>query len=131
MKKMVFALIFILFMIPSLCFCQCYGVRLKWDANEEVDLEGYRVFMRTEYTDYDYDYPNVEVDRSTTEALIQNIPEGVYAWVIRAFDTQGNESGDSNEVGPVSLHDMYIMMSTPPANPGGCMISDVFQMECL
>lgn len=132
MKKTIFLLILIAFvLIPIVSFAECYGVQLKWDANIEPDLEGYRIFMRLDGDAYDYSNPVEEVDRSAVDVWIRNIDEGCYAFVVRAFDTSGKESGDSNEVGPECLAELYIIITEAPANPTGCFINDIVKETCL
>lgn len=132
MKKTMFLLMVIAFiMIPVVSFAECYGIKLKWDANTESDLEGYRVFMRSDGNAYDYNNPAAEVDRSTVEIWIKNIEEGCYAFVVRAFDTSGKESGDSNEVGPDCMEDLFIIITEAPANPSGCFINNIVKEPCL
>lgn len=73
------------------------SVTLEWDANTEEDLAGYRVFCRQAGQSYNYGTPNWEGAEitCTISGLADN---AAYHFVARAFDTSGNESGDSNEV---------------------------------
>jgi len=76
-----------------------YGVdvTLSWAANGEEDLTGYRVFDRQQGQAYDYDNPAWE--GTDTTCTIYNLDDdSSYYFVVRAFDTSDNESGDSNEV---------------------------------
>jgi hypothetical protein len=72
-------------------------VTLAWDANTEQDLAGYRIFHREEGQSYQYNNPAWEgtATTCTISALDDNT---TYYFVVRAFDTSDNESGDSNEV---------------------------------
>ena len=74
-----------------------FQVSLTWDANTEPDLAGYRVFARQEGQSYDYNSPVYEgTGRSCT---VPDLMDGItYYFVARAFDTQGFESADSEEV---------------------------------
>ena len=80
-----------------------FDVTLIWRANDEPDLAGYRVYLRQEDEAFDYDRP--EWEGPEAECVIQDLHEDIhYYFVVRAFDTAGNESGDSVEIGvPVLL----------------------------
>jgi hypothetical protein len=72
-------------------------VTLEWSPNSEPDLAGYRVFSREEGQTYDYTNPSWE--GADTTCTIYDLDETkTYYFVVRAFDTEGFESGDSNEV---------------------------------
>jgi len=85
----------ILFLFPrNAC---AVDVTLTWDANSEGDLAGYRVFYREEDQSYNFNEPDWE--GSDTTCAISDLDENTtYYFVARAFDTSGNESGNSNEV---------------------------------
>jgi hypothetical protein len=76
-----------------------YGldVALRWDANTETDLAGYRVFYREDGQSYNYNNPAWEGTQTTCTIYSLDDSTGYY-FVARAFDTSGNESGDSDEV---------------------------------
>ncbi len=72
-------------------------VRLAWDANTEPDLAGYRVYLREEGRTFDYGQP--EWEGVETNCAIRDLDEDThYCFVVRAFDTVGNESADSLEM---------------------------------
>jgi PKD repeat protein len=72
-------------------------VSLEWAPNSEPDLAGYRVFCREQSQSYDYANPSLE--GTDTYCTIYDLDETkTYFFVTRAFDTEGFESGDSNEV---------------------------------
>ncbi len=72
-------------------------VILEWTSNSEPDLAGYRVFLREDGQSYDYTNPSWEGTEAT--AIVYNIDDTkTYYFVARAFDSEGFESGDSNEV---------------------------------
>ena len=73
------------------------NVTLQWNPNSEPNLAGYRVFSREKGQSYDYTNPSLEVAEAS--CIINNLDENkTYYFVVRAFDTKGIESGDSNEV---------------------------------
>ena len=90
-------------------------VSLAWDANSEQLLAGYRVFTREADRAYDYSRPDWE--GSDTACTLSGLDEQkTYYFVVRAFDTQDNESADSDEVrwDP----EVNPMNSTPQADAG-------------
>ena len=79
------------------------NITLQWVPNSEPDLAGYRVFSREEGQSYDYANPSLEIAEASCN--IYNLDENkTYYYVVRAFDTEGSESGDSNEVGLGATH---------------------------
>jgi hypothetical protein len=71
-------------------------VTLEWQPNSESNLAGYRVFMRRD--GLDYDYTNPEWETTDTDCTLYNLyRDTTYHFVVRAYDVDGNESGDSNE----------------------------------
>jgi hypothetical protein len=78
-------------------------VTLIWGPNSEPDLAGYRLYLRRDGEFFDYDHPEWEGPEPT--CTVRDLDEDThYYFVVRAFDTAGNESGDSNELGlPVLL----------------------------
>lgn len=72
-------------------------VTLAWDPNTEENLAGYRIYAREEGESYSYSQP--EWEGTDTQCTVQGFDEyESYYFVVRALDTEGNESGDSNEV---------------------------------
>lgn len=72
-------------------------ISLAWDENSEPNLAGYSLYMRQANRNYNYNSPDWE--GSETFCTIYNLTDTVeYCFVIRAYDTNGNESADSNEV---------------------------------
>ena len=71
-------------------------VTLVWESNGEKDLAGYRIYYSEEGQSYNYKVPDWE--GSDTTCTIYNLNDyTTYYFVVRAFDTRGSESGDSNE----------------------------------
>jgi hypothetical protein len=72
-------------------------VTLAWDANSEPELAGYRAFLRQEGQNYNFDNPAWEGTETT--CTIFDLDENIsYYFVVRAYNTSGLESGNSNEV---------------------------------
>jgi hypothetical protein len=115
------ATIFILYVgvkhaTPSdLCYLVDPGqpVYLKWDANVEPDLVGYRVYQAQAALGYTDVYVK-EIEAPTTTVKIETVVEGDNYFVVTAVDQAGNESGYSNEVKVV----MDVGVPSPPKNNG-------------
>jgi hypothetical protein len=104
--------IYCLFLFVCLSFpCFANDVTLQWDANTENDLAGYRVFMREAVNGYNYESPAWEGTK-TTCTINDVLPDKDYRFVCRAFDTEGYESDNSNEVS-------YILGTVPDGKPPG------------
>ena len=71
-------------------------VSLVWNANSEDNLAGYRIFHREDGQSYDYKKPAWE-GKETTCTIYNLNNNNTYYFVARAFDTEGSESGNSNE----------------------------------
>jgi hypothetical protein len=96
-------------------------VQLAWDANTEPDLAGYRVFSHR--TNGSYDYSSPTWSGTENSCTLENLDEGSgYYFVVRAFNTAGVESGDSNE----AYYSVPQSQNTPPiANAGSdCIIPE-------
>jgi hypothetical protein len=72
-------------------------VTLAWDPNTEEELAGYRLYAREDGEAYNYSHP--EWEGTSTQCTVTGFDEyESYYFVVRAVDSEGNESGDSNEV---------------------------------
>jgi len=106
--RYILCLIFFL-LLPTVSFGD--SVTLEWKPNSETDLAGYRVFMREASQGYDYLSPSWEGTETTCN--IENLmATKKYYFVARAYDTEGYESENSNEVS-------YIMGTIPDGLPPG------------
>lgn len=90
----------LLFSFLFFCFIKssyAIDVTLQWDPNIEPDLAGYKVFHRMEGQSHNYANPSWEGIDST--CTIYNLDETKpYYFVVRAYNTKGVESSNSNEV---------------------------------
>lgn len=110
MKKLIITLAMLL-CVPM--FAWSGSVSFMWDANTEPDLAGYRIFMHVEGADYDY--TNYAIECVGVGATVSNLVEGeTYYFVLRAFDTEDLESGNSNEL---SWYESFPYEGVPPGNP--------------
>jgi hypothetical protein len=93
--EFILSLIFLSFCLATTV--HAIDITLQWAPNNEPDLAGYRAFYREESQSYDYEHPYWEsIDPVCT---IYDLDETkTYYFVVRAFDTNGLESADSNEV---------------------------------
>ena len=114
MKKLILTVFCVLVMV---CFASAYDLCFEWTANTETDLAGYRIFYHVEGDAYNYNTPIWE-GTETTCCLAGFEDLTRYYFVARAFDTEGFESANSNEV--QYYCDPYI--ETPPAAPSGFKI---------
>ena len=75
------------------------GIQLgfEWDPNPEPDVAGYRVFSRLPGEDYNYENPDWEGSDNFCSIFVDD-EDAFYLFVVRAFDEDGFESEDSNEV---------------------------------
>jgi PKD repeat protein len=83
---------------PSTSVAATVDITLAWDASSGPNLDGYRVFHRTESGSYNYNTPTWEGTDTETSCTIYNLDDNTtYCFVARAFDTSGKESTNSNE----------------------------------
>lgn len=100
----------ILLIFPALGIAET--VCLKWSPNSESDLAGYRAFVRQAKGVYDYSSPAWEGEEIT--CCLENLDlKKLNFFVVRAYDTEGFESEDSNEV---------YQTNGPPVSPGSLRI---------
>jgi len=106
MKKLI-TILAILMLFASTAFAGT--VCLEWDANTEPDIAGYKIFARELGEVYDYANPAWQ---GTETTCTLTMPDGVTIYfVAHAFDTEGLESEDSNEV---SWYHEFPWVNTPP-----------------
>jgi len=80
---------------PAIAWCGQVG--MAWDTSVGSAIEGYRVFCRNEDALYDYARPSWE--STDTRCVITDLDDDkTYYAVVRAYNSDGVESSDSNEV---------------------------------
>jgi uncharacterized membrane protein YgcG len=95
LKKAALYTFFITLFFPSLLMAM--DVDLAWEPSSDPNVVGYRLYVREDIEDYNYSFP--EWEGAQTRGTIKGLdPYESYFFVVRAFDHQGNESSDSNEV---------------------------------
>jgi hypothetical protein len=113
MRLGLIALLFALCAMP-LPAATAAEVTLAWDANNEPDLDGYKVY----YGSSSGNYSNSVDVGNVLEHTISGLQEGVtYYFAAKAYDTNENESGYSEEI----THTIAAPNSAPatPATPSG------------
>jgi hypothetical protein len=108
---------------------------LAWDANEEPNVEGYKIYYTVDWPGPPYDglhpfYPHLDspIDvGNATEYTLHDLEEDVvYYIVVTAYDSEGNESGYSNQVSTadVGVPDEFRSLSSGDSGSDatGCFI---------
>ena len=101
MKKVIsfLTLLFLsLFLIVTPAFAM--AISFEWDANSESDLAGYRLYQSGTSNSYTYGPGNEvkDIPAGIETCTLADISDGLWYWVLTAYDSNGNESGPSNEV---------------------------------
>lgn len=98
--KSILLMLFAIIVLLTLLFfsvgkADAASVTLQWDANDPAP-DGYRLFMRTDGANYNFQTPVWEGTATTT--TVDGLQQAtLYYFVVRAF-VADDESGDSNEV---------------------------------
>lgn len=122
MKKILTTALIVLFVLTGPAVAKNVQYTLEWNANSEANMAGYKVYIRLNDNPYDYNDPKdpvctivdgqcwVDPANKTCEYVtpLIPIPDGektTVCFVCRAYDTDNDYSGDSNEVcgDPVDL----------------------------
>jgi hypothetical protein len=104
--------VLVFFLLPILAYSA--DVTLAWDANNDPDLDGYKVY----YGSSSGNYSNSIDVGNVLEHTISGLQEGVtYYFAAKAYDTNDNESGFSEEI----TYTIAAPNSPPstPARPSG------------
>ncbi len=87
----------------------------SWNANQEADLAGYKLYYGTQSGSYG---APITIGKDATSYRLTGLAEATtYYAVMTAFDTSGNESGYSEEASASTLD------ATAPGIPGGVTLS--------
>ena len=102
MKKLLVAILVVMFMAGT-AMAKDVTIQVGWDANIESDMAQYVVYHRVEGQGYNYTVPIkiVPFPGVETDILLPGVPDNAVTknyLVIRAEDTNQNQSGDSNEI---------------------------------
>jgi hypothetical protein len=76
------------------------NVTLKWDANSEPDIAGYKVYYKPNSSGQPSGDYNVMIDvKNVTSKTVEGLDDSkIYYFAVTAYDTSGLESDFSNEV---------------------------------
>jgi hypothetical protein len=88
------ALFFLLYFVTMSVNCSAEDVTLAWDANSETNLAGYKLYVGTSSGSYG---APVNVGNVTTHT-VTGLASGTYYFALTAYNSEGLESGFSNEV---------------------------------
>ncbi len=111
MKKIIQLFILVSILIYANTVFAITNVTLEWNPNTESDLASYKIYQSNTSGVYN---TGTNVGDVTTYTL--TLPDGNWYFALTALDTNGNESGYSNEV-------TTVLDSTAPANPAGLNIT--------
>jgi len=112
-KKLLLSLL-LLFSLTS--YLHAGTVTLAWDANSEDDLAGYKLYYTNE-TVSPIQFISIDVGnvlQYTVDPVLENVQ---YCYKLTAYDTNGNESGYSNEVHHIVKVNWDTDDKIPPAPP--------------
>jgi hypothetical protein len=94
-KLELFILFFLMLLFLTSNALSAVQVTLTWDPNSEPDLAGYKIYYGTADRAYQWNIDVGNVTSYTVTGLQSNI---LYYFAATAYNTQGLESGFSNQV---------------------------------
>ncbi|MEW6187274.1 MAG: fibronectin type III domain-containing protein [Thermodesulfobacteriota bacterium] len=131
LKNFGFALLLLLFFLAfSVQHAQGAEVSLAWEPNSEPDLAGYNVYYGTSSGTYQW---VVDVGNVTTYTLTNLSFNDTYYIAATAYNTQGLESGYSNEVVYTAESCSYVISPASasfPASGGSGSVTVTTQAGC-
>lgn len=102
-----------LLVLGMIAFAHGATIELTWNANQESDLSGYKLYSGTASGQYG---APIELGKVTAYQMQLSPAVGTtYYFALTAFDTSGNESAKSSEVS------IFVPDSTAPEQPKGLM----------
>lgn len=98
-------------------YADAHDAEFGWSPNTERDLAGYKIHYGPASRDYTehVDVGLGEQVGGEVRAIIDPVPDVKTYFAATAYDTEGNESGYSNEV----------VYNPPPDNPEGFLVGAV------
>lgn len=123
-----FGIVLLVVLISVFCMVNLSGaetdITFAWNMlNPPADLAGFKMFQREGIGSYDYANPVATInDPNARECQLTGVADGknLY-WVVRAFDSDGLDSPDSNEVSQDK--------TGPPGAPGGLNIQSIVNVN--
>ena len=100
-------------------FSYAAQVTIEWNANTEQNLGGYIIYQGTYSRDYD---ASIDVGNWTSATIAGLDDNETYYFAVTAYDTNGNESGYSNEV---CINCQTSSSADSGSGGGGCFITSV------
>jgi hypothetical protein len=130
-KWLLVAVFLAVFSFPTVAFAIDYT--LTWKANEDPVVEGYKIYFKTDSPGPPYEglhpyYPNLDspIDvGNVTEYTLYDLEENVvYFMTVTAYDSDGLESGFSNEVSTEDIADVTrsVWSDEGETDGSGCFI---------
>jgi len=121
-------ILFLLLVTPA----NAYDIHFAWDPNSEPDLAGYVLYVDDGTTEMPYEYvdtyPLDDIDPNNPGAKMADLQNDIaYYFVVTAYDTEGNESYYSDEIGV--MNGSVIGGSGGGGGGGGCFISTSIYSE--
>ena len=93
-------------------------VTLEWDANSEPNISGYNVYYGKSSGDY---HVTLDVGNWTTVTVADLEDDETYYFAVTAYNTDGYESGYSNEA-CMNCASQSPLSSSDDGGGGGCFI---------
>lgn len=99
------------------------NITFAWDQISVPDLAGFHLYQREDDEVYDYTTPALIVaDPNVRLCTLNSVPDGRnFSWILRAYDKDGLESNDSNEVNQ--------NQTGAPPTPGSFRIQSIIKID--
>ena len=116
LKSVLLALLGIL---VSVTISYAAQITLEWNANSEPNISGYNIYYGKSSGDYDV---TLDVGTWTTATIADLEDDETYYFVVTAYNTDGAESGYSNEACINCASQSSTLSSGDDGGGGGCFI---------